>query len=80
MGERRYIYNFLMSVLDEDEWSASPYGRFKSRERIPLIFLIGVWMGPRIGMNALERRKRLTPTGNRSPISHSSVPECSSRR
>jgi hypothetical protein len=61
MREWRYIYTFLMLAVDEDEWSASPCGRFKSRERIPLIFPIGGWVGPGTGMNALERRKMSYP-------------------
>jgi hypothetical protein len=49
---------FLISGLDESEWSASRPGRFTPGKK-PGIRVIGNWMGPRDGLEAVEKRKML---------------------
>jgi hypothetical protein len=49
----------LISALDASEWSASRPCRFNPRERAPGIYWIGGWMGSRIGLDAVEKRKTL---------------------
>jgi hypothetical protein len=39
------------------EWSASRLGRFTSRETSPGTHWVGGWMGPRTGLDDVERRK-----------------------
>jgi hypothetical protein len=62
MGERRYSsYSFLTSALDGGEWSASrtlPPGK---EPPVPITHWIGVWVGPRAGLDAGARRKILCP-------------------
>jgi hypothetical protein len=54
------IHIFLTSVLDEDEESASFPGRFISGERAPDTHWIGGWVGPRTGLDDVEKIKFLT--------------------
>jgi hypothetical protein len=54
---------FLTSALDGGEWSASRPGRFAQGERAPDSNWIGGWMGPRAGLNAVEKRKSSAPQG-----------------
>jgi hypothetical protein len=49
---------FLTSALDRTEWSASRLGRFTPWEIAPGTHLIG-WVGPRVGLDVLEKRKIL---------------------
>jgi hypothetical protein len=53
-----YIYIFLTSVLARGEWSASRPCRF-----IPDICLVRGWVGPRAGLDDVEKRKFLTLSG-----------------
>jgi hypothetical protein len=45
---------FLTSALDGGEWSASRPGHFTAGETAPDTPLIGGWVGPRTGMDAVE--------------------------
>jgi hypothetical protein len=53
-----YIHIFLTSALAGGEWSASCPGRFT-----PGTHWIGGWVGPRAGLDDVEKRKFLTLTG-----------------
>jgi hypothetical protein len=44
----------LTSALDGVEWSASRHGRFTPGEKSPRTHWIGGWVGPRIGLDAVE--------------------------
>jgi hypothetical protein len=48
---------FLTSALDGCEWSASRTGRFIPREIAPGSQWIGGWVGPRAGLDRIEKRK-----------------------
>jgi hypothetical protein len=48
---------FLTSALDGGEWSASHPGRFTSWERAPGTHWTGGWVGPRAGLDIVEKRK-----------------------
>jgi hypothetical protein len=48
---------FLTSALDGDEWSASRPGCYTPGEVAPNTHWIGGWVGPRAGLNAVEKRK-----------------------
>jgi hypothetical protein len=52
------IHVFLSSELVGGEWSASRPGRFT-----PGTYWIGGWVGPRTGLDDVERRKILPPPG-----------------
>jgi hypothetical protein len=53
----------LTSALVLGEWSASCPGRFTPGERAPGTHWIGGWVGPRPGLNDVEKRKFLTLPG-----------------
>jgi len=53
-----YLHAFLTPALDEGEWSASLPGQFAPRVRIPGTHRTGGWMGPRVGLDAVARRKK----------------------
>jgi hypothetical protein len=55
---------FLTSTLYGGEWSASRLCRFTPREIDPGTHWVGGWVGPRVGLDAAEKRKTLTPDGN----------------
>jgi hypothetical protein len=57
---------FLNLTLDGDEWSASRPGRFTPGERVAGTHFTGGWLGPEAGVDYVEKRKNLVPTGNRS--------------
>jgi hypothetical protein len=58
VGEWRYSSTHsLTSALDGGEWSASRPGCFTPSERAPCTHWIGGCVGPRIGMDALSKRK-----------------------
>jgi hypothetical protein len=59
MGEWRYSSTSLTSALDGGEWSASRPGRFTPVEIAPGSHWIGGWVGPRTGLDAVEKRKIL---------------------
>jgi hypothetical protein len=54
---------FLTSSLVGGEWSASRPGYFTYGERAPGTHWIGVWVGPRFGLEDVEMRKFLTLPG-----------------
>jgi hypothetical protein len=56
-------HELLTSALVGGEWSASSPGRITPGEKAPGIHCIGGWMGPRIGLNDVERRKILPLLG-----------------
>jgi hypothetical protein len=57
MGEWRYAAPSFTSTLVGDEWSVSRPCRFTLRERSPVTYSIGGWVGPRDGLDAVEWRK-----------------------
>jgi hypothetical protein len=57
------IHVFLTLALHGGEWSASRTFRFTPGGRYPGTPWIGGWMGPKTGMNYLEKRKFLTLPG-----------------
>jgi hypothetical protein len=50
---------FLTTALDEGEWSASHHGRFSREEIAPGTHWPGGWVGPRTGLDTVEKRKTL---------------------
>jgi hypothetical protein len=48
---------FLILALDGVEWSASRLGRFNPWENVPGTHWIGGWVGPRAGLDAVEKKK-----------------------
>jgi hypothetical protein len=67
-----YIHIYLTSSLDGAEWSASHSGRFTPGERAPGTLWIVGWVGPRAGLDDVE--KILYPTGTPTPTPRSSSP------
>jgi hypothetical protein len=59
-GVNIYIHIFLASALVGVEWSASRPCRFTPEERAPGTHWIGGWVGPRAGLDNVEKRKFLT--------------------
>jgi hypothetical protein len=53
------IHVFLTSALVRGEWTASRPGRFICGERTPATHWMGGLVGPRAGLNDIERRKIL---------------------
>jgi hypothetical protein len=51
------IHVFLISVLDEGEWSASRPGRFNIGERALGTHYIGGWLDPRTDLDDVEKIK-----------------------
>jgi len=51
----------LTSALDGGEWSASRLGSFTPGVRAPGTHWLGNWVGPRAGLDAVEK-KRTTGT------------------
>jgi hypothetical protein len=66
------IHIFLTSALAGDEGSASRPYRFTPGERAPSTHWIGGWVGPRAGMDDVE--KILQSTGTRTPTPLPSSP------
>jgi hypothetical protein len=76
-----YIRISLTSALVGGEWSASPPRCFTPGEIAPRTHWIGDWVGPRAGLDDVEKRKFLTimdsnsdpsavqPVANRYPAS-----------
>jgi hypothetical protein len=58
-----YIHVFLTSALVGGEWSASHPGRFTAEEKASDAHWIGGWVGPRAGLDDVEKRKFLTLPG-----------------
>jgi hypothetical protein len=65
---------FLTSALHEGEWSASCPGHFTNGEGTPSSHWIGGWVGPRVSLDAVEKRKSLAPARDRTlavqPVAH----------
>jgi hypothetical protein len=55
-----YINILLISALVGVGWSVSRPGRFTLWEGVPGIHWIGAWVGPRTGLNYVEKRNILT--------------------
>jgi hypothetical protein len=55
-----YIHIFFASALAGVELLASCPDRFTSGERAPVTHWIGGWVGPRTGLDDVERKKFLT--------------------
>jgi hypothetical protein len=58
-----YIHIFFNSALVVGEWSASCPDRFTPEERAICTHWIGGWVGPRAGLDNVERTKFLTLPG-----------------
>jgi hypothetical protein len=58
---------FLTSTLHVGEWSASCAPHFILRERATGTYRIGGWMGPRAGLDAVEKRKNTCPYRELNP-------------
>jgi hypothetical protein len=66
MGKCRNIAPFFLTlVLDGGEWSASGLCRFTFGEEGPGTHWLERWIGPRVGLDAVEERKTCT-AGNRT--------------
>jgi hypothetical protein len=63
VGVDVYIHIFLTSALAGGEWSASCHCGFTPGERAPRTHWIGSCVGPRAGLNGMEKRKFLTLPG-----------------
>jgi hypothetical protein len=57
------IHVFLTSALVGGEWSASCSSLFTPGEKVPGTHWKGGWLGPRAGLDDLEKRKSLTLLG-----------------
>jgi hypothetical protein len=49
------IHVFMTTALVGGEWSASRPGRFTTGERAPGTHWIGGWVGPRTGLDDVEK-------------------------
>jgi hypothetical protein len=65
------IHIFLTSALVGGKWSVSRPCRFAPGERDPGARLIGGWVGPRVGLDAVEKKIH-DPTGTWTPTPTSS--------
>jgi hypothetical protein len=54
---------FLTSALVRGEWSASRLSRFTPVERAPGTHWMGGWVGPRAGLDDVEKKQFLTLPG-----------------
>jgi hypothetical protein len=61
----RHKWEFI-SALDGGEWLVSRSSHFTLGERAPDSHWIGDWVGPRAGLEAVEKRIALSPAGNRT--------------
>jgi len=65
-GAELQFYSFLISVQDWGEWPVSRPGGFTPGERTRSIHLIERWIGPRAGVDFLEKmRDENVKTGNK---------------
>jgi hypothetical protein len=53
----------FLDLGTSSRWSASRPGRFTPEERAPGTHWIGGWVGPRVDLEGLEKRKYLTLPG-----------------
>jgi len=58
-GSGGAVHAFLTWTLDRGKWSASHSGCFITRVRIRGIYWTGVWVCPKVGLDAVEKRKNL---------------------
>jgi hypothetical protein len=58
-----WIHIFLTTALVGGEWSASRPCRFTHKERAAGTYWIGGWVGPRVDLDNVEKRKFLTLPG-----------------
>jgi hypothetical protein len=56
-----YLHTFLTSTLDRGEWLASLSTRFTLGVRAPGTHSVGVWVGPRAGLDAVTEEKKSHP-------------------
>jgi hypothetical protein len=54
-------------ALNEGERTASHLGWYKTGEKDPGALYVGVWVGPGVCLDAVEKRKISCPTGNPTP-------------
>jgi hypothetical protein len=66
-GEFRYTYTILNIGTNGGEWSDSRAGRFTSGKIAPGSYCIGRWVGPRAGLDAINKRKSLSPAEKQKP-------------
>jgi len=59
----------LTSSLDGSKWSAARPCRFNPRDRASGMYSIVRWVGPRVGQDAVVKRKILSPCRDSSPWS-----------
>jgi hypothetical protein len=55
VGVEVQLHAFLTSTLDEGEWSGSRSGRFTLRKSDLGSLCIGGWVGPRAGLDGVEK-------------------------
>jgi hypothetical protein len=55
-GVNVYTHAFLTLALVQSEWSVSRPGRFIAGEKAPETHGIDDWVGPRTGLDAVEKR------------------------
>jgi hypothetical protein len=68
LGEWRHSFTHpFTSTLDGGEWSASRPGHFTDRERAPGTPWVGCWVGPRTVLDAVVKRKILSPHRESNP-------------
>jgi hypothetical protein len=60
------VQSFLASALNRGEWSVSLRGPFTSGEGASGTPWIDGLVGPRVGLDTVEKRKYLTLEGNRT--------------
>lgn len=68
------LHSLLTSAPDRGKWSASPSGRFTSRERKPVPTEYRVRMGPRASLDVLEKKKFSCFYWDSNPTSSSPLP------
>jgi hypothetical protein len=56
-GSGGIVHEFLTSVVEGGEWSASRPDRFTPRKRAPGIHWIGGWVGTRAGLDAVMKSR-----------------------
>jgi hypothetical protein len=61
------LHTFLTSALDGVQWLASCAGSFIPRERVPDTHWIGGWVGPRVVLDAVVKRKIPNPRRELNP-------------
>jgi hypothetical protein len=73
-GVEIQIHILLTSVLDGGEWSSSPSSRLTPGETDRDTDWLGDRVGPRAGMDFVEKGKSLAYSGSRNPIPGLSSP------